>query len=105
MTTSAGALPDDPGVLKAMLLAERAESKRLREIIKELQRHRFGRRAESLPEDQLQLALEDAEQIEAAHQAAIEEKSSGERKAGARRRRTNRGSLPAICRASRLSST
>src|SRR5690242_11389916 len=32
-----------------MLLAERAESERLRQIIKELQRHRFGRRAESLP--------------------------------------------------------
>ena len=40
-------------MLKAMLLAERAESERLRQIIKELQRHRFGRRAESLPEEQL----------------------------------------------------
>ncbi len=36
-----------------MLLAERAESERLRQIIKELQRHRFGPRAESLPVDQL----------------------------------------------------
>jgi transposase len=40
-----------------MLLEERAESERLRQIIKDLQRHRFGRRAESLPEDQLLLAL------------------------------------------------
>ena len=40
-------------MLKAMLLAERAESERLRQIIKELQRHRFGRRAESLPAEQL----------------------------------------------------
>jgi hypothetical protein len=38
---------------------------RLRQIIKELQRHRFGRRAETLPEDQLFLGLEEAEQVEA----------------------------------------
>ena len=48
----ADALPDDPGTLKAMLLAERARAERLEQIIKELQRHRFGRRAETLPEDQ-----------------------------------------------------
>jgi len=48
-----------------MLLAERHESERLRQIIKELQRHRFGRRAETLPEDQLLLGLEEAEQVEA----------------------------------------
>jgi hypothetical protein len=30
---------------------------RLRQIIKELQRHRFGRRAETLPEDQMLLGL------------------------------------------------
>jgi hypothetical protein len=60
--TTPSALPDDPDQLKAMLLAERAESERLRQIIKELQRHRFGRRAETLPEDQLLLALEEVEQ-------------------------------------------
>ena len=49
MATEAPALPDDPETLKAMLLAERARSERLAQIIKELQRHRFGRRAESLP--------------------------------------------------------
>jgi len=63
--TAVEALPDDPDRLKAMLLAERAESERLRQIIKELQRHRFGRRAETLPEEQLQLGLEEAEQIQA----------------------------------------
>src|ERR1700761_7031770 len=73
VTTTAEALPDDPGMLKAMLLAERAESDRLRQIIKDLQRHRFGRRAESLPEEQLQLALEEAEQVEAAGVAGSEE--------------------------------
>lgn len=43
------ALPDDLETLTAMLLAERCESDRLRQIIKEMQRHRFGRRAETLP--------------------------------------------------------
>lgn len=94
MTTSAEAFPDDPGLLKAMLLAERAESERLRQIIKELQRHRFGRRAESLPEEQLQLSLEDVEQVEAAHRADTEEKAPNDCKAEARRRQTNRGALP-----------
>jgi hypothetical protein len=42
VTSAAEALPDDPDLLKAMLLAERAESERLRQIIRELQRHRFG---------------------------------------------------------------
>jgi transposase len=75
-----------------MLLAERAESERLRQIIRELQRHRFGRRAESLPEEQLQFALEEAEQIEAAGLAKTE--SSSERKVRAANRRANRGALP-----------
>jgi transposase len=88
-------LPDDLEQLKAMLLAERAESDRLRQIIQELQRHRFGRRAESLPVDQLQLALEDAEQVEAAAHAATEEKMPAKRKARAVQRRANRGALPA----------
>ena len=59
------ALPDDPNELKAMLLAERARNERLVQIIKEMQRHRFGRRAETLPEDQMLLALEDVEQTQA----------------------------------------
>src|SRR5437764_10626952 len=78
-----------------MLLAERAESERLRQIIKELQRHRFGRRAESLPEEQLQLGLEEAEQVEASGDAENEEKVPAERTARAARRRSNRGALPA----------
>ena len=78
-----------------MLIVERIESERLRQIIREFQRHRFGRRAESLPEDQLQLALEDAEQEAASGQAASEQNNPPERKARAARRRTNRGKLPA----------
>ena len=95
MASTAATLPDDPDLLKAMLLAERAESERLRQIIKELQRHRFGRRAESLPEEQLQLGLEEAEQVEASGDAENEEKVPAERTARAARRRSNRGALPA----------
>jgi transposase len=91
----ADTLPDDPGLLKAMLIAERLESERLRHIIREFQRHRFGRRSESLPDNQLELALEDAEQDAASNQAASEQNNPAERKARAARRRTNRGKLPA----------
>jgi transposase len=95
VSVHADVLPDDPGLLKAMLIAERVESERLRQIIREFQRHRFGRRAESLSEDQLQLALEDTEQEAASSQAASEQNNPPERKARAARRRVNRGALPA----------
>ena len=72
----AEALPSDVEMLQALLLKERAEhaaallakdradaeNERLRQIIKALQRHRFGRRAETLDADQLDLGLEDVEQ-------------------------------------------
>ena len=95
MSNTVFALPDDPGTLRAMLVAERHENDRLRQIIKELQRHRFGRRAETLPEDQLLLGLEEVEQVVAAGDAESEQKAPTKRAAGAARRRTNRGSLPA----------
>ena len=81
-------LPTNAKELRALLLAERArhaeelvaerhakdhaqdEIKRLMAIIKELQRHRFGRRSERLDADQLMLAFEDVEQAIAAAQAA-----------------------------------
>jgi len=88
-------LPDDPNELKAMLLAERARNERLVQIIKEMQRHRFGRRAEALPEDQMLLALEEVEQTEAGAAAETEAKSAAGREKAARKRRTNRGALPA----------
>jgi transposase len=88
-------LPDDPAALKAMLLAREAEIDRLRQIIKELQSHRFGRRAETLPVDQLLLGLEEAEQVEAEGLATEEAADSAKREDRARRRRANRGSLPA----------
>lgn len=96
-------LPTDPNALRALLLAERerhagelagarGEVERLIGIIKELQRHRFGRRAERLDADQLALALEDLEQTLAAAQAAEEE--DGKKPARSRNRRINRGALP-----------
>jgi transposase len=93
VTSPSPALPDDPGTLKTMLLEERAESERLRQILRALQRHRFGRRAESLPEDQLLLALEEAEQVESAGEAGTEEAAPADKTAP--KRRANRGSLPA----------
>jgi transposase len=62
---SSDVLPDDPERLKAMLLTERVQNDRLRLIIKELQRHRFGGRAQTLPENQMLLVLEDVERAEA----------------------------------------
>jgi transposase len=89
------ALPNDVETLKAMLLAERARAERLAQIIKELQRHRFGRRAETLPIDQLELGLEDVQQAEAALAAEKETADPAARSERARQRRTNRGALPA----------
>jgi transposase len=92
-------LPDDSETLKAMLLAERVLNERLRQIIKEMQRHRFGRRAETLPEDQMLLGLEDVEQNVASDAAKEAAKADGlsptDRQVRAHKRRTNRGTLPA----------
>jgi transposase len=88
-------LPDDLETLKAMLLAERCESERLRQIIKELQRHRFGRRAETLPEEQMLLGLEEVEQVEASGEARQDESAPDSRAARVGKRRINRGVLPA----------
>jgi transposase len=84
-------LPDDPETLKTMLLAERVQNERLRQIIKE--RHRFGRRAETLPEDQMLLGLEDVEQAEANRAAEIAGSSPVDRQVRANKRRINRGGL------------
>jgi transposase len=105
MTATASALPKDAETLAAMLIAERtahatalaerdAEAERLRQIIKALQRHRFGRRAETLPVDQLELALEETQQVEAEDEAKVEAAQPETRAERARKRRTNRGALP-----------
>ena len=78
-----------------MLIAERLRAERLEQIIKELQRHRFGRRAETLPEDKLLLGMEDVEQSVAADEIAEKTASASPKTECAVRRRANQGSLPA----------
>jgi transposase len=95
MTVATDSLPDDAGTLKAMLIAERVQNERLRQIIKELQRHRFGRRAETLPEDQMLLGLEEVEQVAASGEAESNAANAAERSNRSAKRRVNRGSLPA----------
>src|SRR4051794_16127136 len=76
--------------------AAQAEIEKLRLLIRQLQRGRFGRRSERLDPDQLQLGLEDLEQAAAAAEAAQEEgteRSAPPRPPGVRRR--TRGPLPA----------
>jgi transposase len=76
--------------------AAQAEVEKLRLLIRQLQRGRFGRRSERLDPDQLQLGLEDLEQTVAAAEAAQEEvaaRSSTPRIPRVRRR--NLGALPA----------
>src|ERR687885_1391141 len=79
------------------VLAERdgaqAEVEKLRLLIRQLQRGRFGRRSEKLDPDQLQLGLEDLEQAAAAAEAAREAASRTPRPPRAARRR-NLGALP-----------
>src|SRR5919199_3614043 len=57
--------------------AAHAEIEKLRLLIRQLQRDRFGRRSERLDPDQLQLGLEDLEQTVAAAEAAQEAASRG----------------------------
>src|SRR3954449_11794867 len=76
--------------------AAQAEIEKLRLLIRQLQRGRFGRRSEKLDPDQLQLGLEDLEQAAAAAEAAREEAAA---RSGTPRpprvRRRNLGALPA----------
>src|SRR6059036_1008009 len=76
--------------------AAQAEIEKLRLLIRQLQRNRFGRRSEKLDPDQLQLGLEDLEQTAATAEAAQEEVAA---RSGTPRpprvRRRNLGALPA----------
>lgn len=94
-------------MLRALLIAERAshadalarvlgERDRLRAIIRELQRHRFGRRSEQLDPDQLALALEEVEQSVAAVEAETARTPARPVSSlASARRQVNRGALPA----------
>ena len=96
-------LPDDIEALRAIvalqakkidaLEALQEEVERLRAIIEAYQRHRFGRSSEQLDADQLQLGFEDAETALAVAEAASE--AATPRPSEARKRKNNRGSLPA----------
>src|SRR4051812_46139957 len=83
--------------LRAEHDAAQAEIEKLRLLIRQLQRGRFGRRSEKLDPDQLQLGLEDLEQTVAAAEAAREEVAarSGTPRPPRAARRRNLGSLPA----------
>jgi transposase len=76
--------------------AAQAEIEKLRLLIRQLQRGRFGRRSEKLDPDQLRLGLEDLEQTLAAAEAA-QEAATGRSDAPRppRSRRRNLGALPA----------
>ena len=73
--------------------ADRAQGEiaRLMAVIKELHRHRFGRRSERLDPDQLALALGDLEQMLAAAQTAAEKDGNAPVKPAAARRRGGAG--------------
>src|SRR3954451_8332085 len=101
-------LPNDAAVLRAMLTEVRAErdteraekaqlasqNDRLRHLIRQLQRLRFGPRSEKLDPDQLNLALEDVEQAIAETEAQQEKADPAFGRARAETRRAGRGSLP-----------
>jgi transposase len=96
-------LPNDIDALRAIvalqakkidaLEALQEEVERLRAIIEAFQRHRFGRSSEQIDPDQLQLGLEDVETALAVAEAASEAVTLQPREA--RKRKNNRGSLPA----------
>src|SRR5436305_2281037 len=75
--------------------AAQAEIEKLRLLIRQLQRGRFGRRSEKLEPDQLQLGLEDLEQTAAAAEAAQEAASRSGTPRPPRPRRRNLGAFPA----------
>lgn len=104
MQIDAEALPNDPAELQEMLrtlLQQQgelhAENDRLRLLIARLSRHQFGRRSEQLPDEQLQLGLEDLEQTVAENEAAADAAKPDGAQAGCRSRRParNHGALPA----------
>lgn len=110
------AVPDDPAMLRALLieaLAERdgalaarddalaardaleARNERLQHILLKLQRMQFGRKSERLPEEQLELGLADLETAIARADAEAEKRDPPLRRERAAQRRASRGALPA----------
>lgn len=110
------ALPEDTEALRALLLAAWAErdsvaaqrdslaaerdallahNERLQHLLLRLRRMQFGRKSERLPEEQLQLGLEDLETAIAQGDAAAEKRDPALRQERATKRRASRGALPA----------
>src|SRR5579875_1337835 len=96
------ALPEDADALRALLLAAWAErdslldhNERLQHLLVRLRRMQFGRKSERLPEEQLQLGLEDLETAVAKGDAAAEKRDPALRQERATKRRASRGALPA----------
>lgn len=109
-------LPEDPAALRALLLAtlktcetlttERDDiaaerdalavrNEQLHHLLLKLKRRQFGRKSEQLPEDQLLFAFEEIEASLAASEAEAGKRSPTLREQQIRRRRANRGGLPA----------
>jgi transposase len=117
------ALPEDPEVLRALLLAAWAErdaaaaardalaaerdsvvaerdalaerNEQLKHQLRKLRRMQFGPRSERLPDEQLQFAFEEVEASLADNEAEAEKRSPDLRQKKAARRRAGRGRLPA----------
>src|SRR6266403_2320168 len=70
------------------------QNDRLRHLLQQLRRAQFGRKSERLDPEQLQLAIEDLETAVAA-EAAEQDKTAPIEEAPKKKRKTNRGSLPA----------
>jgi len=111
-----GPLPKTAAALRALLLAARAErdsvaaerdrlaaecdalagqNDRLRHLLLRLKRMQFGARSERLPEEQLQLGLEDLEQAIAQGEAEGEKRDPALKRERTAKRRASRGALPA----------
>jgi len=72
-----------------------SQNHRLENLLQQLRRMQFGRRSEKLDADQLALAFEDIEQAIAGEQACEDKKDPAAARERAKKRRINRGALPA----------
>ena len=95
-SASARSLPDDIATLKALVVAERDENDRRRDLIKARQRARFGRSSATLDPEPLRLVPGIADQVAANDDHGDDEGDQGDGPAPKRRqkRRDNRGALP-----------
>jgi transposase len=84
---------------KEQLAAERdalgAQNERLRHLLLKLKRLQFGRKSERLPDEQLQLGLEDLEAAAAKGEAEAERRDPALHQERTAKRRASRGALPA----------